>query len=746
MSYKFITKNKKYTPMSSPGNSGVAIDSTVLKAIELGTRLFKSGEYLQAKRIFTNALRVCDSYSHEQIMRIRNAYQLDTARPDNKRLYHPRYIKILDNICACYEKLNDLKSCLDVSQRLLKLEPGNIKCYIRCTRTLIKLKDWKRAYKTCSRGLQLCNNDSNHLRQQKQFIKNNMVQKQDGKRSYINPSEETQIAKKKKNNNFLESLPKKKIKGSTKKTDLVGNLPIEILPIIFQRFTTKELVTLSLVCNKWRDKILYHLDCFQEFNLAPINFKNFVKFMDFLQQNFTRTYRKYILSQVKVSSRITSEELRITQLLFSKMPKCINIERLILSMPTLTTTQIFKLMVRGGTDFFARLLELSLMITYRPDKQHELEILQTCPLLKKIELIFVNSLVPIFDGNNSVGRDGSFNVMARHTNMQIPTVDNDEQGIVEEKVIYSELEKITLICDKKKIKNFPLCRALLRGQFPLLQKLTITGVTFPMNNQDIINFQWLLNFPDLKELWIEDNDNCELSKFLQLLKFSNVWKNLEKLTFRENKLYPIINLDEDQPVTNDNEVPSMLFYKENLQNLEKLDLMGTSISGSALTRLCEQEYLDGRKLRSLNIGNCPNIQFPNNHAHAARMILDVNAVLKRLSKLEEINLSHLSSLNDSTMKSFIINVPFLENLKRLDISHNFEITGISIYEFLKKFQMDHDNEAGGQPLAYLNIDGCSQVSHITVNMIRAQNLVTQVDCVYERDVWRKFGINSYSYS
>lgn len=47
MSYKFITKNKKYTPMSSPGNSGVAIDSTVLKAIELGTRLFKSGEYLQ---------------------------------------------------------------------------------------------------------------------------------------------------------------------------------------------------------------------------------------------------------------------------------------------------------------------------------------------------------------------------------------------------------------------------------------------------------------------------------------------------------------------------------------------------------------------------------------------------------------------------------------------------------------------------------------------------------------------------
>ncbi|EDZ69320.1 YOR080Wp-like protein, partial [Saccharomyces cerevisiae AWRI1631] len=321
MSYKFITKNKKYTPMSSPGNSGVAIDSTVLKAIELGTRLFKSGEYLQAKRIFTNALRVCDSYSQEQIMRIRNAYQLDTARPDNKRLYHPRYIKILDNICACYEKLNDLKSCLDVSQRLLKLEPGNIKCYIRCTRTLIKLKDWKRAYKTCSRGLQLCNNDSNHLRQQKQFIKNNMVQKQDGKRSYIDPSEETKIAKKKKNNNFLESLPKKKIKGSTKKTDLVGNLPIEILPIIFQRFTTNELVTLSLVCNKWRDKILYHLDCFQEFNLAPINFKNFVKFMDFLQQNFTRTYRKYILSQVKVSSRITSEELRITQLLFSKMPK-----------------------------------------------------------------------------------------------------------------------------------------------------------------------------------------------------------------------------------------------------------------------------------------------------------------------------------------------------------------------------------------------------------------------------------------
>lgn len=733
--------------MSSPGDAGVAIDSTVLKAIELGTRLFKSGEYLQAKRIFTNALRVCDSYSQEQIVRIRNAYQLDTARPDKKQLYHPRYLKILDNICACYEKLNDLKSCLNVSQRLLKLGPGNIKCYIRCTRTLIKLKDWKGAYKTCSRGLQLCDNDSPHLRQQKQFIKDNMVPKQDDKRKYIDPLEETKVVKRKKPSNVsLLRQSKKKIKDTSGKTDLVGNLPIEVLPSILQRFTSRELVTLSLVCNRWRDKILYHLDCFQEFNLTAITFKNFVKFMEFLQQNFTRTNRKYNLSQLKITSRITSEELRIAQLLFSKMPKCINFERLILSMPTLTTAQFIKLMVRGSTGFFSKLLELSLMITYRPDKQHEWEILQNCPLLKKIELIFVNSMVSISNRNNSIGSDNSFNMMTGSANMQTSSEDQDEQGIIQEKVIYNELEKITLICDKKKIKNFPLCHALLRGQFPLLQKLTVTGVTFPMNNQGIINFEWLLNFPNLKELWIEDNENCELSKFFQLLKRSNVWRNLKKLTFRENKLYPIINLDEDLPAANNDEMPSILFYRENLQNLEMLDLMGTSMSGSALTRLCEQNYLNGEKLRSLNIGNCPNIQFPNNHVHTTRMVLDVNSVLKRLSKLEEINLSHLSSLNDSTMKSFIINVPFLENLKRLDISHNFEITGISIYEFLKKFQMDHDNNTGGQPLTYLNIDGCSQVSHITVNMIRAQNLVTRVDCVYERDVWKQFGINSYSYA
>ena len=66
--------------MSFPGDSDVIIDSTVLKAVELGTKLFKSGEYLQAKRIFINAIRVCDSYSEEQIIQIRNAYQLDTVR------------------------------------------------------------------------------------------------------------------------------------------------------------------------------------------------------------------------------------------------------------------------------------------------------------------------------------------------------------------------------------------------------------------------------------------------------------------------------------------------------------------------------------------------------------------------------------------------------------------------------------------------------------------------------------------
>ena len=476
-------------------------------------------------------------------------------RIDNKRLYHPRYVKILDNICACYEKLNDLKSCLNVSQRLLQLDPGNVKCYIRCTRTLIKLKDWKRAYKTCCGGLQLCDNASPLLRQQKQFIKENMAQKQDNEkksndgRKYIDPLNEAKVLKRKKQSDISELLqPKKKIKDDIRKVDLVGDLPIEVLPVILQRFTSRELIMLSLVCNKWRDKILYHLHCFREFNLTSISFKNFVKFMDFLQQNFTNTYKRYSLSQLKISSKITPEELRIAQLLFSKMPKCISFERLILSMPTLTTTQFYKLMAGERTELFSKLLELSLMITYRPDKQHEWNILQNCPLLKKMELIFVNSVVSIANRNNITGSDNSFNSMFGGVNIQSPVENQGESEIVEGKVVYNELEKLTLICDKKKIKNFPLYYALSRNQFPLLRKLTITGVIFPFIDQSVTNFEWLLNFPNLKELWLEDNDNCELSKFFQLLKCSDVWKNLRKLTFRENRLYPIINLDEDLPI------------------------------------------------------------------------------------------------------------------------------------------------------------------------------------------------------
>lgn len=325
--------------------------------------------------------------------------------------------------------------------------------------------------------------------------------------------------------------------------------------------------------------------------------------------------------------------------------------------------------------------------------------------------------------------NGNFNEL-------VPVEDQGEQEILEEKVVYNELEKMTLICDKKKIKNFPLSHALLKDEFPRLQKLIITGVTFPINNQGMVGFEWLSSFSNLRELWLEDNDNCELGKFLRALKDSHVWKNMQKLTFRENKLYSVTDLDESLPIANDSEVQGRLYYRENLENLETLDLMGTSISGSALTRLCERGYLNGEHLKVLNIGNCPNIQFSNHYVNGARMVLDVNLVLKKLCKLEEINLSHASSLNDNTMKSFITNVPFLENLLKFDISHNFEITGISIYEFLKKFQMDHEDDTGGQPLAYLNIDGCSQVSHITVNMLRAQNLVKRVDCVYEREVWK----------
>ena len=36
----------------------------------------------------------------------------------------------------------------------------------------------------------------------------------------------------------------------------------------------------------------------------------------------------------------------------------------------------------------------------------------------------------------------------------------------------------------------------------------------------------VLNFPDLKELWIEDNDNCELSKVFAIVK---IFECLEKL-------------------------------------------------------------------------------------------------------------------------------------------------------------------------------------------------------------------------
>ncbi|KOG96587.1 DNA-binding SCF ubiquitin ligase subunit DIA2 [Saccharomyces eubayanus] len=741
--------------MSLPADLDTNIDSAVLKAIELGTRLFRSGEYLQAKRIFTNALKVCDSYSQEQIVRIRSAHHLDTSRPDNKRLRHPKYIKILDNICACYEKLDDLKSCLSTSQRSIQLDPENAKCYVRCVRTFIKLKDWKRAYKMCSRGLQLSGNANSLLRQQRQFIKQNIAKTQDiqkvnnGDRKYIDPlTDDVKVEKRKKNSHDIAGLsrPKKLLKNDSRKIDLFGDLPIELLPIIIRSFSSKELITLTLVCNKWRDKILYHLSCFREFNFNSISFRNFVKFMDFLRQNFTRTYKKYNLSQLKISSKIASEELRIAQMLFTKMPKCINFQRLILSMTTLTTTQFYKLMMGENREFFSKLMELSLMITYRPDRQHEWKILQNCSQLKKIELIFVNSMISIANRTNSIGSGGSFSSVNGSVNEIVLAEDQGEQEIAEEKIVYNELEKMTLICDKKKIKNFPLAYALLNDGFPRLQKLIITGVTFPINNRGMVTFEWLSNFPILRELWLEDNDNCELGKFLQVLKDSHVWKNMQKLTFRENKLYTVTDLDESLPIANDSEVQARLYYGENLENLETLDLMGTSISGSALTKLCDRGYLNGKKLKVLNIGNCPNMQFSNHYVNGARMVLDVNVVLKRLFSLEEINLSHASSLNDNTMKLFITNVPFLENLHKLDISHNFEITGISIYEFLKKFQMDHEDDTGGQPLAYLNIDGCSQVSHITVNMLRAQNLVKRVDCAYEREVWKKFGVNSYAYS
>lgn len=698
-------------------------ESIIDKALDLGVTYFRNENYVKARDLFRKALELAMSYGDEELTQLRAKHGLrkyTIPEPDkDSRIHHPKYVRLLDNMSATYEKLGDLKKALSYAKKMVEVDPYNLKCYIRLGKILQKQVRDKQAYETYKLGLRRTKEAHESYswevsqklieiaKQQKIAIKRRLGDsiKENSpavteSKHLIDPIEERNRLIKK----ARRQSPGLPHNNQEQRKDFVLDLPPELLILVLCDFTAKELFRITLACKSWRKRLLSFPQLFQRFILNSCTHRQLVKFCDFIERlSPMLTPRYHSLELLRFSPKFARDELKSVEIIFSRMRK-IEVQKLILSVPNCSTSHLAKIMA-SNVQLCKALTSLSMILAFRADKPYEVEMLSQCENLRRLEVLVNSSVVPV---NQGFVRTSSF---------------------IEPKMLPTwagNLETFSLTCDQNKVKGFPFMTLVLHFPVNHLSKLFISGVTFALETPQ---FDWLANFRFLKELWFENNRFAEFSAFIRLLRDYPLSDRLEKLTFREDSIGTRVDLEE---------ISEGFFYKHNFQSLREIDLMGSSISGLGLTRMVS--YLEPNKLRKFNFGDCPHVKFQRVQVPNESMSLSPYDFLRSLPHLESLFMPQCAALTDDTMSLMTESVDYLNDLKSLDVSLNSSLTGASLYEFLKALR-----DVRSAPLEYLNIDGCASISHITVNMLRSQSLVKKLDCVYEREMWRRFGINSFKY-
>ncbi|CCC70922.1 hypothetical protein NCAS_0G00350 [Naumovozyma castellii] len=688
-------------------------DSLVEKALSLGTTYFQSEKYTKAIKIFQKAIELTKSYSKNDIIELRRKHNLHSY-PESANAYHPKYIKLLDNRAACWEKLGELERALRDSQKMCYIEPYNLKCYLRRGRLLQRLGKDKDAYKNYKEALQRVQDSKKTLKfelptkfvqfiqNQKDIVRTRLIESKKHnaeiitheagfKRKLIDPKSEQSKRTK------IIAEDSAKTESTPIGMDFIKRLPTELLPLIFKDFTSKELVKTMQVSKTWHRRLISLPDLFQVFDLSNITFKQFSQCHWFLKTLKRFQESDHRIQTLRFSSRIVMDELKTLQALLMQLQNN-TCTKLVLAIPNTTTRDLVQSIVPDDK-LCHSVKDLSVVLKLRGDFEYECDLFSKFNQVKHLEVLFLTQLVPI---------------SVTLKNKIITPLKKDD---------VENLESLSIICNSGKVKRFPFSKHI--SVFPPnnVTKLIVAGANLRSHD----NLHWLRHFNNLKTLWLEDN-HTTLSDLMEVLRTDIIFHQLESLIFRESKVN-----NRFEPVN----AEASLYY-DNLKNLKELDLMGTSISGLGLSILiscCRSE-----RITKLNIGDCPFIHFRRLKNDNDPKVLSLSHFFNDVSNLEELCLPQSSSIDDNSLMLLSEQVPMFMKLKKLDLSMNPTISGVSIYQFLKELALIR-----AKPLQNLVIDGCTSVSHITVNSLRASNLVAKVDCVYEREVWNRFGINSYKY-
>ncbi|CCE63879.1 hypothetical protein TPHA_0G00430 [Tetrapisispora phaffii CBS 4417] len=722
-------------------------ESVVEKALDLGSTYFKSGNYSKAKDLFVKAIKVSYSYDKSELKKLRLEANLPpVALHDPKKIYHPRLHKLYGNLSATYDKLQNLDKASDCSQRMINVDPYNLKGYIMMGKILQKQNKDKLAYKAYKNGLKQAHYavEKFHLEipkhlfdivnRQKDLVRARLVstgqiikedqnsgespKNEEGmqtpgyKRVFIDPVEEQLKKRRKENENKFgsniivisdeQSDNDNLVPKELKYIDFVSELPLEVLPLIFSHFNTKDIVKFCFVSTNWNKRIKALVDIFKYFDLNNISYQQAVAFTKFYEQLYKQVLGNKsirLVDTIKFSSKIRSDELRIMKILLKYILK--STRQVILTIPNTVLPQINAFI---NNSHHVHVEELSLMASFQIDKPFELDLIEKFPNLKKLEFIIPSAISPIANSNY-----GTYQLSEVHT---YPAC-------------MDTLESMKIICDNAKVKHLPLFSILKFSKIPNLRYLCVTGAKF--NDTSDSQFDWLGEFSNLEEIWMENNENASLSSFLKSCCRIKMSSNLKKLTFREYKISSKFELNTINPI-----------FENNFRNLESLDIMGSSICGRAVLDIVS--VVKNNSIYSLNIGECPYIQFSVHLGSQDVSLLSIPYLLSMVPNLKELYIPQLGSLNDTTMHILTSYTSELQNLVICDLSFNPSLTGAAVYDFLQSLK-----KVRKRPLENFVINGCPEISHITSLALKSQNLVTNLECIYQRPAWKQFGLNSYRF-
>lgn len=686
-------------------------EDVVEKALNLGFVYFKNEDYKNACNLFTKALRLALSYSQSKLEQIRESHGL-SKRPfyETEKVVHPRFVKLLDNRAATWEKLGDLTKALKDANRAVKYEPYNLKCYLRKGKILQKLQLDDMALKNYEEGLQKADEMrsrygleppqklSRIVEHQKSLIKSRITETRDtvsseevSKRVLI-PQRGTSAVRAKKKNSV----------ATFQALDIVGQCPLEILRSIMICLDTKQISTCLLVSKLWLARILLLPDVFKRFDLRSSTQRKLASFYSFTERLFHGQEHTQI-DWMRFSSSSGAAEGKMVSTLIR------NLKTPVKSLIMHNRHSDFELLtssLANNQRLAAGLEELSLTCDYVRSSEMSLELMFLSFLkgIRKLEFVLA--------GPASASR-----LKIRYSSDEIESFRKN----------LSNLTTLKLICDLRKVSPyFPFENVFTLGLFSRLEKLFICGVTFKPD----MGFGWLTHFSNLTELWLENNKNAYLEDFFRVAVYELISSRLRKLTFREHRISrQAVNLRQYPQLTEN----SNLLH--NFSSLEQLDLMSSSIGARGLLTVLSAISSSG--LKKLNIGDCPYIHFQRSNDSAC---LDLKSLLLKLHHTEELYLHQSVSLDDYAVRELAKNIKHVKKLRKLDLSFNMAITGVSIFELVRSLKEEII------VLDELTVDGCPSISESTVSALNNCLFIKKLACSYEKLSWKTFGINSLDHA